>query len=354
MLRFVPLLLWVWAAPVHAEEISSEGRFSFEIKSCPTVPAQSVRRILNIETGGLLVGENESMSATHARLSIRCVGHFARLEADGPSVITPVEQVVDLEAFPEDAAARALALAGLELLATMSSAVRARLDSLQQSPPATATSSEVPSAPVPKTTTPNTTPSKTTPPNTAQTPAPSVHDTRQPAPPMGDTRLGLAGSWRSFFRSHGASLWGGRLEASTTLGTLWFAALDGEVVGARSRQEGLGDVDALSFSSALTFGARLQQGAWGVSLGMGGRLGLIRMTGRNANSSTVSPSTAQHPWGGPLLMTCASARLGRFSLLLSAEAGYSFLVLDGLAGDKTAMSVGGPWIGLALGGGLHL
>ena len=54
------------------------------------------------------------------------------------------------------------------------------------------------------------------------------------------------------------------------------------------------------------------------------------------------------------MMACASARFGRFSLLLSAEAGYSFLVFDGLAGDRIATSVGGPWIGLALGGGFHL
>jgi hypothetical protein len=235
------------------------------------------------------------------------------------------------------------------LLATMNAAVRARLES-QQRPPAPTPAPQTPAprpTPVP---TPRPTPTPTSP-----VPLPSAPKSKEPPPPTDrDTRLGLAGSWRTFLRDRGASLWGGKLEASTTLGALWIATLDGEVAGARSHLAGLGDVDALSFSSALTLGARLQRGFWGASLGAGGRLGLIRLTGRSANPSAVSASSAQHPWGGPVAMACALARFGRLSLMLSAEAGYSFLVFDGLAGGKTATATGGPWVAMILGGGLHL
>jgi hypothetical protein len=163
----------------------------------------------------------------------------------------------------------------------------------------------------------------------------------------------LAASWRTFLRDQGASLWGGKLEASTTLGDLWMVALDADVAGARTRLTGLGTVDALSLSSALTFGVGLRREGWGTGLGLGGRLGLMRLTGRSANGATVSASAAQHPWGGPVVQASALARLGRFSLMFSAEAGYSFGVFDGLAGSRTAVSAGGPWIGLGLGGGFH-
>jgi hypothetical protein len=327
MLRFVPLLLWAWAVPVSAEEASAEGRFSFEIKSCPTVPAQSVRRILGIEVGDLLLAEGEALTKAPDRLSIRCVGHFARIEAAGPSVTTPYEQVVDLEAFPEDAAARALALAGLELLSAMNVAVRARLGTQPPSP-----------------TPPVAVPALSPPPKAAQAPAPVLRD----------TRLGLVGTWRTFLPDRGASLWGGKVEASTMLAALWMLAADVEVAGGRDHLPGLGDVDALSFSSALSFGARFSRRTLGGSLGVGGRFGLIRLAGKSANATAVSASSGQHPWGGPVATACAWSRFGRFSLMLSAEAGYSFLAFDGLAGDKTAVSVGGPWIGIGLGGGFHL
>jgi hypothetical protein len=358
------LWLWVLAAPVRAEEVSPEGRFSLEIKSCPTVSAQAVRRILGIEIGDLLLGEGDSLSVAHDRLTIRCVGHFARIEAAGPSLATPFEQAVDLEAFPEDAVARALALAGLELLSTMSSAVRTRLSTPPlpaqppKSPPAASSPPvqppksppAVPSPPVQ----PQAQPQPPTPPPAAPAaPKPPPQMKQAPPPSRRDTRLGLAGSWRTFLRDRGLSLWGGKLEASTTLGDLWLVTADADVAGARNRVEGVGTVDALSFSSGLSFGARLQSGSWGASVGMGGRLGLIRMTGQSANSTAVSASYGQRPWGGPLAMACASTRLGRFSLMLSAEAGYSFLVFDGLADGKTAALVGGPWIAVGLGGGFH-
>jgi hypothetical protein len=328
IVHLVPLLLWVLAVPVRAEEVSPEGRFSLEIRSCPTVPEQSVRRILGIEIGDLLLGESDSLSVAHDRLTIRCVDHFARIDAAGPSATTPFEQVMDLEAFPEDAVARALALAGLELLSSLNSTVRARLK-----PPPPPPSASPPAAP--------------------STPAPPPKTVEEPPPTVRDTRVGLAGSWRTFVGDQGASLWGGRLEASTTLGDLWLVTGDIDGTGARIHVTGLGDVDAFSFSSALTFGARLKKGAWGGSLGVGGRLGLIRLTGKSANPSAVSAFSAQHPWGGPVAMARASARFGRFSLMLSAEAGYSFLASEGLAGNRTAVFVGGPWIGIGLGGGFH-
>jgi hypothetical protein len=340
IVRFVPLVLWVLAVPVRAEEVSPEGRFSLEIKSCPTVSAASVRRILGIEISDLLLGEDDVLSVAHDRLTIRCVGRVARIEATGPAATTPLEQVLDLDTFPEDAVARALALAGLELLSSLSSTVRARLNTPPPAPPAppAARPATPPSPPAPK---------------IIKEPPPKEPPPAEPPPAVRDTRVGLAGTWRTFVRDQGASLWGGRLEASTTLGDLWLVAGDVDGAGARIGVAGLGTVDALSFSSALTFGARLHKGALTGNLGVGGRLGLIRLTGKSANPSAVSASSVQHPWGGPMAAACASTRFGRFSLMLSAEAGYSFLVSDGLAGNRTAVSVGGPWIGLSLGGGFH-
>jgi len=313
------LLVWLWAVPALGQGTSAtrEGRFSFELNSCPTVSAEAVRRILGIEIGDLLVREGETWQAPHDRLTIRCSGPLATIQAVGQSGGPPFERLVSLEDFPGDAAPRALALAGLELLASMNAVVRARIVA-RQMPSMPSDPSPSPSAP-----------------------------TRQAVP--ADIRIGASAIWRTFLVDRGANLWGGRIAASRTLGHRWSWAFDAEVAGSRDRVSSLGEVSALLLSSALTFGVHGQSGPLHASIGLGARMGMARLSGRSDDPTMVIGSSVTRPWGGPLVAGVVGARFGRVSLSFCAEFGDTVLSSEGLADGNTALAIQGTWGAIALG-----
>jgi len=322
------LLAWCCVATVADPALADnpapgrEGAFAFEIKTCPRLPEEGVRHFLGLEIGDLLLTKAEGIPAERDRLSLRCVGKYAWVQATGPQSSAPVEQIISLDDFPADAAPRALALAGLELLATLSSTVRARLAGKH---------------PLPL-------------PLTAPTPDLSESHATNPAATR-ETMLGLAGSWRSFPAQPGAFAWGGQVLLLSRFGQRWRFASDAEAATARTTMANLGQLHALLLSYAASLGVRASRGALEASLGAGARVGFARLSGESVDPTKIAGTTVWHPWGGPMVTVRTVGRWGRFALSLAAELGYSLATATGRANGDPAIAVGGTWLALSLGGG---
>jgi hypothetical protein len=325
------------AASVRAEENHSAGggRFALEFEECPKTLAEGVRRCIGIEVGGLLYGVTEGVPAGSDRLTIRCAGNYAWIEAAGATDTTPLEKLLRLDQFPGDAAPRALALASLELMAAQSWTVRERIDGKRDSLP-------------PATTRPSTPPPPAAAPRTAAT---------EPRPKSAvsahETRIGLAGSWRTFLVERGPSLWGGQVQASTRIRRIWQVAADADVVGAQRKVENLGETSALLLSCGATLGVRTGDSDLGTSFGLGGRIGVARLWGSSADPENVSAATVWRPWGGPMAAASFFGGFWRFALTLIAEAGHSLLEPEGQAGGATVISLRSPWAAIYLGAGVR-
>jgi hypothetical protein len=306
------------------EEPPVDGRFALEIEQCPRVAIESVRRILSIEVGDLLLPQSSDTSAGSDRLEIRCAGTIALVEASGHSAEPPSERIVRLDDFPNDAVPRVLALAGLELLAARNSTVRDRMAAKPPATPASATLAGKEAAPSPSV-------------------PPLIHD----------VSLGPAATWRTFVASQGPSAWGGQVQVSAAVGERWHFAADTEAAWAGNHAGDSGQVNALLLSVGSTVGLRAGSGRFGASLGLGGRLGAVRLYGVSANSAATTTAAVWHPWGGPLAAAALTSRFRWFALALSAEVGRSLLESEGQvranAGDTRAISIGGWWAALCLG-----
>jgi hypothetical protein len=290
-----------------------------DIRACPAVPIESVRRILTIEIGDLLLEDTQPVPAGADRLAIRCADDLAWVEAAGQSGSMPVKRRVRLDGLPGDAAPRALALVGLELLAARSAVVRERILSRQQ-----ATLSTV-----------------------AATAAPAQ---ASPAAAIREVRIGLAGIWRSFLVPSGLSVWGGRVQANSRMGRVANLAGDAEIAGGRNQIDSMGEATALLISCGSTIGLHGERGSLGASIGVGGRIGVVRLSGSSMDPIKITGATVWHPWGGPMMDASVSGALGRVALTLGAESGWSLSSAYGLANGVTAISLRGPWVVFSIGG----
>lgn len=318
------LLTWLTTAfqPAIAQQTTPAvtRRVQLEVKDCPDVSIAVVRRIVNIEIGDLLLesGDGEATPADH--LIIRCAGNLASVEATGSSAQPPTERILRLDEFPGDAAPRALALLGVELLAARNAAVRERILRRQTpSPPAA-----VETAPVPRTASP-------------------------PAGPVREVRLGATGAWRTFLVQNGASLLGGRLQATSTATKPGGVAGDLEVAAGGRNVASVGETSLLLISSSVSFGLWTGRHTWRAGFGVGGRIGLFRESGRSADVTRIVSSTFMRPWGGPIVNARLSRNVGPVALTVNGEAGWSLLSSDEIAVDATAASTRGPWLAVSIG-----
>jgi len=327
------------AVPVSAEPNHSvgSGRFALEIMECPKALTEGVRRFISIEVGDLLYGETEGVPSGSDTLTIRCVRNFAWLEAAGVSENTPLEKLLHLDDFPGDAAPRAVALASLELMAARSSIVRERIDASRNSTPA-------PTAP-PRATPPRA-PAIT---SGVVAPQPRV----KPSVPVREIRIGLGVSLRDFPAKHGVSLLGGQVQASTKLGPMWQIAANAEVASGKNKVS-LGETSATLLSCGASFGVRSGGTAFGASLGLGARIGAVRLSGASVDPVSVSAASRWRPWGGPMAVAGLFSGFGRFGITLAAELGQSLLKPEGQADGVTAISLRGPWAAFSLGASIRL
>jgi hypothetical protein len=319
-------LAWTGLAisPAEADEspAAGTGRVGLEIRSCPAVPVESVRRILSIEIGDLLLDDTQPVPEGADRLTIRCADDLAWVEAAGQGGRVPIERRVRLDGLPGDLAPRALALVGLELLAARSATVRERILSRQQVMPSTV----------------------------AATAAPAQ---ASPAAATREAVIGLAGIWRAFLVPSGLSAWGGRVQANSTVGRVANLAGDAEVAGGRNQIDSMGEATALLLSCGGTIGLRGERSNLGASIGVGGRMGVVRLSGSSMDPIKITGATVWHPWGGPMMSASVSGALGRVALTLGAESGWSLSFADGLASGVTVISLRGPWVAFSLGGGFR-
>ncbi len=310
--------IWLAAAasPVAAQ---SSGHVRLEIAGCPTISTQDVRRVLSVELGDLLLEPGAPDAREADGLLVRCAGNVAFVEATGGGE-PPIERIFPLDDFPGDAAPRALALLGVELLAARSAAVRQRIMRRQSGPAASVVQTPV----VP--------------------PAALA-----PVPAERDVRVGVAGVWRTFVTSGGASAFGGRVEASSTALKVALASADLEMAGGRRDVDGVGQTSAWLISGGATFGTFAANRRWRAAVGLGGRIGLLRESGRSADPLRVVSSTFVRPWGGPMLTAGLSGRVGHLAVSAGGEIGWSLSSVDELAANATSIAVGGPWVAACLG-----
>jgi hypothetical protein len=297
-----------------------------EVTSCQDALAKAVREIVALELGDLLVSSDAVAKPVSDRLSIRCADNMAWIEASGGEGGDPVDRTLSLDDFPDDLAPRALALAGIELLASRSPAIRVRLQAKR--------------APA----------SKPAPTTVVASPAPVVAPS--PAAPRRDLRLGLAGAWRTFLVDRGVSAWGGQVLVTQDLGRWWQLRADVEVAGS-GRHVSLGETRALIGSCGVDLAARAGQPDFGVALGLGARLGFARLAGSATDQTTVRAGVATGPWGGPMVSASAYVGFGPAVLVAAFEVGRSFGTVRGLADGSPALVIQDTWLALSLAGALR-
>ena len=109
-----------------AAAASGERHVVLSTTGCPAGAETEIRRMVGMEIGDLLVEVGTPLETD--RLAVVCTEDAAHLLAQGSCLACEVDRTLRLNDFPPDAVARALALAGVELLASLSPAVRRRLE----------------------------------------------------------------------------------------------------------------------------------------------------------------------------------------------------------------------------------
>jgi hypothetical protein len=227
---------------------------------------------------------------------------------------------VRLADFPDDATARVLALAGVELLASV------------DAPPA------VPAASV--TTVPATRPAA---------PEPTQARSRSL---LARARLALVLMRRAFLSDAGVTAWGASASASSDLNAGW--AVRGDLDGGVAHSSNdAGVADSYLLSAGAFWGPRFGRGEMAGSLGVGARLGLSRFAGQPSPfSSGVNTSSVVRAWGGPSMMVQVRNGGADWGLLLYAESGVTVLGAVGASDLGSVAAVRGIW--LTVGAGLSL
>ena len=291
-----------------------ERRVVLAITGCPASTEPAIRRMVGLEIGDLLAEAGETAETDH--LAVFCSDAWARLEANGPGRPRQVDRILGLHDFPADAVPRVLALAGVEMLAALSPAVRRRVE--------TGAAAQEPQAPA-------------LPPHPAVLPA---------------WRADVSAVWHGFPGDNGLSLWGGRGRIGRELGKRLSLGLDLEAASG-SRAVALGQVRGVLVSAGGFFGVHAGMQDLFTELAIGGRIGIAYLAG-DPGANNVDGGSASHAWGGPALSFRVWAGRGRLALVFCGESGLALLGAEGLAGGTTAASVSRFWVSFALGAGIRL
>ena len=287
---------------------AATGGVVLDVARCPEVSEPAIRRIVGIEIGDLLADPAAAAPVEPDRLTVRCQSGDARLEALGFGQPAPIERALRLTDFPGDAAPRAIALAGIEMLASMSPAVRERLRS--RPPPGTAVSTSIAGG---------------------------------PTPGRSKLRIAVSAVRREFLSDAGLGAWGGRLDVDRDFGARWLLTGDLEAAFGRAAAS-LGDTSGLLISLGGFWGLHGGGRRVAGSLSLGGRVGLARLVGTPAGGSSALGASALRPWWGPALSLRGALGGGPVALLASVEAGITVRGADGLAGATTVLAVSGAWL----------
>jgi hypothetical protein len=293
-----------------ADQDATERLVVLTVAGCPAGADSAIRRIVELEIGDLLAKADENSETD--RLAVVCTDQWARLQASGPDRPLPVDRTLRLGDFPADAVPRALALAGIEMLAALSPAVRRRVE-------AGAVKEEAPAP--------------------------------QPLPPA-TWHADASWSWHDFLGDKGLSLWGGRARMGRDLGEHLSLGLDLEAAHG-SRTVALGQVNGTLGAAGAFFGIHAGARDLFAEIALGGRMGFAQLSG-DPSDAKVTGNRVSRAWGGPALALRFWTGVGRVALVFSGESGLALLGAEGLAGETTAVQVRRLWVSLGLGVGLRL
>ena len=314
-----------------APDPGHEGKVSLAVEACPEPFESAMRAILRIELGELL-DENSSPSASNQEsIGVTCELEVARISARSADGLQEVRNDLPLDAFPGDAAPRAVALAALEALRAVDPTLATRIEDQRKK----AAGSEVPR------------------------PQPSA---RPPASPGADvpvapvasrryTRLALGGVVRLFPAGPRTTAVGARVELGFRFAAPWDLSFD--IEGALARQNtSSGAVEARLLSTAAWFGARAGSSEWSVTGGLGGRFGLAGLRG-TPDEATTRGHDVTRPWAGPMLVLRGDGSADLFAFSLMVEGGYAVVGAEGLADGAPALGIDGGWVAASASAGVR-
>ena len=297
---------------------AARGTVALDTAACPAISEAAIRRIVGIEIGDLLAAPGEAAASGGNRLAMFCDATAVRLEARRPGSDPPVARVLRLAEFPGDAAPRALALAGVEMLAALDPAVRERIQIRQSSAP---------------------------PPTPA--PPPSAPAARADGS-VAAVGIAISAVRRDFVGAGNAGGWGARVDVDRGLGDLFVLDAGVEVTGARTTIT-LGEASALLVSAGAFGGVRAAGARVAGSLSLGARFGLASLDGTPAGGSGATGASALRPWWGPALAARGWLRAGAVGLVATLEAGLTARGAHGLADGATVLAIDGGWLVAGIG-----
>jgi len=327
----VLLSLALLATTAVGAEPERTDKVGLTVAACPEEFDASLRRILRIELGGLLEVGDAAHAPGREWLEIQCDADVARVTAHDARGERDVQNDLSYDAFPGDAAPRAVALAALEALRAVDPTLAERIEAERAKQPAP----EPAAAPV-------TTP-KTKPKPPAQAPEPPRTRTF--------TRLLLGGAARFYLGGAETTAAGIRSELSFRFAIPLDLGFDIEGSFARHRVS-LGSVEARMLSMAAWLGPRAGNDTWSATAALGGRLGVTALSG-----SATPPAAYAHDvtraTGGPMLVLRGDGAVHALALALVLEAGYAAIGAEGLSGGAAAIGFDGAWLAVSASAGIR-
>jgi hypothetical protein len=285
---------------------------------CPARWEPEIRRALEVEIGDQLVAATRTAAAaergagfTASQLVVSCDGTRALVAAKNPTTDRRLERAFAPEDLRDATAPRIVALAGLELLATLD-------PQLRRSPAEAERPVDIDLAPV--------------------------------GPRL---RVFAGGVYRTFaIAASGVRTWGAELGASRFVGER--LTVSGDVdVGRGGRTVNLGEMTASLGSGSLAGGVHFGGGGLQGLLQVGARGGVARLTGRSSESDVVGYAVTRS-WAGPFVATRALVDYRRLCFDASFESGVTVIGANGLVNDLPALVARGVWLAVSVGVGFRL
>lgn len=296
------------------------------IDACVPVARAEVLRLARIELG---LGTAETFVGPGTTVvMVGCRNEAVTILVDDPVTGKQTERTVRLAEADPRARTRLLALAIAELVTTSWSEVAVTPH------PALVPASPPPPAPV-------------------RAAVVSAVRRRVPAlrrAPASTVAFGLFASQRTLSTSAGmAALWGGGVRAD--LGLSPHLTLHGSVAVERGTVSvPQGQVSLLAPTLALLLLWRQRGPGWTLRAGGGARVGAMLLEGLPWDALGSMGSGFAAPWVAPVFAASASVRVsGAWSIDLGCEVGYAATAVNAYAGEQSALTLGGPFVGVSLG-----
>jgi len=328
-----PVVLFVVLAAKTATGAEPErtDKVGLTVDACPGAFDASLRQILRIELGGLLEDGGAASAPGREWLEIRCESDVARVTAHDARGERDVRNDLSYDAFPGDAAPRAVALAALEALRAVDPTLAERIEAerAKQPPPARAPAK----AEAPK-----------------KEPKPAAPAPKPDRPPM-FMRVLLGGAARFYFGGADTAAVGLRSELSFRFAIPLDLGFDIEGSVARHRVS-LGSVEARMLSTAVWFGPRAGNDVWSATAALGARLGVVGLSG-SATPSAAEAHAVTRAAGGPMLVLRGDGAVRSLALALVLEGGYAVVGAQGLSGGAAAIGVEGAWLAVSASAGVR-